>query len=191
MTEIWQRITMLLPLYYSIKTALLRALILLSICGFAPNTSASIVPVPIFWGGSGAAAGIDPLGHQWRFFQNSFQINVGAFGDGWLGSYAIRDFHIHFLGQTILRPETVFITGGPSAAENQIWDREFTSADTLSFYAPPGTALNPGQMWFLTINLDPATSTSFAFEAEYSVPEPSTLLLSFLAIACGWRIRKK
>jgi hypothetical protein len=168
--------------------------------------------VLITWGGSGMGD-TDPYGHVWSVQNdplNSSQDSWGIPGLGagtlhWDGPVAIQDFHITFtdlpLGVAI---NSVPLPVGPGGFDDStrfsngtdlvLWDRVI-NGNQVSFYAPAGEALDPGESFFVNVVFTGLTPGGVTFEASYTViPEPSTWALlgaGLLTLAGAVRRRVK
>ncbi len=149
----------------------------------------------VTWGGSGAS-GTDPYGHAWSVQndwlhpnQDSWGIpGLGQFTLDWNGPVPIHDFHITFTDlppgvaiNSVPPPEDPGGSDDSTRFSNVddwvLWDRVI-SGNQVSFYAPAGEALDPGDEFFVNVVFTGLTPGGVAFEASYTViPEPSTWAL--------------
>jgi hypothetical protein len=171
--------------------------------------STPLAAYPVAWGGAGGA-GLDPFGHGWTVGVTSTggtAWGIPGLGLGtlpFLGPCCATDFHIEFFGVPAgvsidyLTPE-----GGPfgfnestrfsATGDGVLWTRVAVSPTAVSFFAPAGTSLAPGEDFFVNITFDGAYGP-VAFEAVWTgIPEPGTwaFMLSGLAGIAALRLRKK
>jgi len=167
---------------------------------------------PVFFGGA-TPSGVDPFGHAWEFGTTgdgraSWGIpGLGAGVLGFGGPSSAKDFHIQFFSADGSPVEIDYVTpeGGPggynestrfsNTSASLLWTRVADSASAVSFYAPLGAELDPGESFFVNITFL-AGSAPVSFEAAWTgaaIPEPGTwaLLLSGFAAVAALRLRKQ
>jgi hypothetical protein len=164
---------------------------------------------PVAWAGAGAA-GVDPFGHTW---------SVGATVNGntawgmpglfestldFAGPCCATDFHITFLGVPAgVSIDYVTPEGGPGGTNEStrfsatddgvLWTRVAGGPASVSFFAPAGTSLAPGERFFVNVTFD-GVYAPVAFDAVWTgIPEPGTwaLMLTGLGGVFGLRLRRK
>jgi hypothetical protein len=159
-----------------------------------------------FTGGPGS--GTDPLGHSWEFDNDAVDIGswgIPGLGEGqpaFLGDDFVTDFHITFelpdgVGIDSVRPPSDFFATRMQVTRvfpdfssiTFIWDRQFMDDDTVWFFAPSGTRMLPGDLFFVNVIFDAPLPSGNAgigvpFSAEWTmtVPEPTTLSLLLLSL---------
>jgi hypothetical protein len=167
--------------------------------------------VTILWGGSGHS-GTDPLGNPWVALNNQGD-GSGSWGIPGLyqgvlqlpGNQSFTDFHITFLD----RRQGVFIDPEPqpvapdgsdestrfsALTDFVLWTRVISGAGTgVSFYAPAGTSLDPGETFFVNVAFTGALPSAavadlpvVSFEASWTqdtaVPEPISAGLGCMSL---------
>jgi len=158
----------------------------------APRARATTAdPVPnhdiIFFSGSGTSATINP-GVPWHFISPAgiLSPSVFVFGSGGPETWPthapgdITDLTLTFTGLPTGRDIFFgfFATGSPSATP---WHDVLSNGDrTITFTAPTGVSLNPGEEFLgsVSTNLGPhISSVNFTGAWSAPVPEPSSLVL--------------
>jgi PEP-CTERM motif len=140
--------------------------------------------------GSGASGFLDPAGSSepWVYSENEFSAPDVAWGSPGFGAgetpsnetVPVTDFEITFaspLDPTMVN--TTFIV-----ESNTEWTAAFNPAapDSIAFTAPAGTALDPGEVYFVNLFLLPGDGVSGepfsgAWTNGLTVPEPASLAL--------------
>jgi hypothetical protein len=167
-------------------------------------SSLPLFAYPVAFGGSGTT-GADPFGHVWTTGGASWGIpGLGAGTTGFAGSCCATDFHIEFFGVP-RGVEIDYVTdqGGPggynastrfsATTDSLLWTRVAHSPTSVSFFAPAGTSLAPGESFFVNVTFT-GPYNPVAFEASWTgIPEPGTwaMMLSGLAAVAVSRLRKK
>ncbi|MCA9102036.1 MAG: PEP-CTERM sorting domain-containing protein [Planctomycetales bacterium] len=167
----------------------------LSIVAVLVFLASSAKATNVEWTGSGAS-GTDPLGHGWVLSNNGPGGNavVGIPGNGLggtpflgpLGDF-VTDFHFHTDDANIVATETgttpsLSTLAHVEGANPLVWDRQLMGSNTAWFFAPNGTRLDSGEVFFWNIVLDRPLS-AISFTAGWTmVPEPTTLTLTALGL---------
>ena len=161
---------------------------------FVTNTFAD--PILRTFSGSGTSGFLDPVAvsEPWEYVTfPSITPDVvwgsPGFGAGVTASNenaSVTNFEITFA--SALDPAELFLSNGTGTqlfddSTGTVWTTVFNPAtpDSISFFAPAGTSLLPGQPYFVNIFLLPGSGVSGeAFSGAWTtttVPEPSSLAL--------------
>jgi hypothetical protein len=139
---------------------------------------------PVGFGGGGPA-GSDPFGHPWALdcvpsAGSSWGMpGLGCGVIGFAGPTPAEDFHIAFfgLGDFVIDMTPPTSWGGfesttrfSNVSDELLWTTVFDSPTAVSFYAPAGTSLAPGEGFFVNVMFTgPVPPTGgFGFEAVWT-----------------------
>lgn len=185
---------------------------ILAVSGLLFHSSARADVIPI--SGSGASGTVSILGNLLPFSAANNQGNGdGSWGIPGLfagtvnwpaGSPVVGQFSVTFTGLPMgvsidpVPPPT--IPGGSDEStrfsnltDSVLWDRTI-AGNTVTFQAPPGTFLNPGDNFFINVAFDgPIVPANLQFSGAFQlIPEPASLaVFALVGLAGGVYARRR
>jgi hypothetical protein len=169
----------------------------------AAPAAASAQSVPCTFSSPGGISGNDCLGQSWQLLNDGWGIpGIFAGNVDFLGSSGVTEFHIRFIASSSFDGLIGFgdgVSSEPyntrfySGADTEVWTMS-GSGNTVSFFAPAGHELSPGESFFVNVeflNGLPRFLNEVAFEASWgaplvvgeTVPEPATMTLLATGLA--------
>jgi PEP-CTERM motif len=165
----------------------LRGLIVIALAAIfmvAMGTTAGETADVFPFSGHGTSAGdAAPLPLQWVVGDSNNTWGIPGLGLGnatWPSQTSVTDFHITFTSRTIADDAFTAFVNVSEAVDWTFVINNGQDSSSIDFFAPAGTSLDSGELFFVNVHWNEDASAVRDFSAHWTtaaVPEPASLML--------------